>query len=140
MKKLGTVLALSAAGVAVAAACGVAAASAAPKPSPLRPTEIPVGASGNGTTVRAHPGEQVVVTLPSHTDGGFQWTLVNANGLELVSHTHLPGVPGRIGSSGPDIFTFTVEKPVRDHLKLVDERGWKGGGTLGSFELTVTTS
>jgi predicted secreted protein len=129
------VLAVSLAAVAMTA-CGTASAAQRHEPT----ASITVGQAANGHTVRAGSGTDVVVRLPASRDGGYLWTVTRTGGLDLVSHRYLAPASKAPGASGEDMFVFADRTNGHHHLTLSDSRPWKGGGTAGTFNLTVVTS
>jgi predicted secreted protein len=135
MKKLASLVAVSAVAIA-GAACGTAAASPPPR-HPVPATEAHLDYAMKGHMVRASRGERVVVSLPSYADGGYEWLLTRADGLKFIGRQYIKPASDLPGATGTDVFVFSAGKPGRDRISLVDERPWKGGGVAERFGVTV---
>jgi hypothetical protein len=91
---------------------------------PLVRPQITADDAANGTTVTGVAGEDVVVTLVDHGDGGFRWSVEEQSAFGLGVETHVPGRPHVLGDFGKDVFTFSTAGFAAGtyEVDLIDQR------------------
>jgi predicted secreted protein len=117
----------------------LAAACAAPT-GEANENQLVVTEAQNGQALKAAAGQDVLVSLTDHGDGGYQWVLVSAGGLGGGAQSHVTG-SNQAGDFGTDEFTFTTAGlPEGSYtIKLVDERSWNHS-TDAPFSVTVNVA
>lgn len=92
----------------------------------------------NGRALSAKTGEEVVLSLTDHGDGGFQWSVDSAGGLGGGTMSHVDG-SGQPGDFGTNDFTFTTAglAPGSYTIRMVDQQSWDPS-TAEQFSVTVT--
>lgn len=81
--------------------------------------------------LRMHPGQILVLTLPSNPTTGYRWEVKDAAasvlrslGPEVYSN---PEDAGLVGSAGLSTWRFQATQPGDGHLLLVYKRPWEVG-------------
>lgn len=99
---------------------------------------ITVGPRANGTTLRPHRGDTLVVRLPGNPTTGYRWSVVRMPpSLRGISAMYVPSSPGRLGAGGTYVFRFAVRRGS-GVLRLVYRRPWeRSRPPLRTFTLTV---
>jgi predicted secreted protein len=117
----------------------LAAACAAPT-GEANDNQLVVTEAQNGHALKAAAGQDVIVSLTDHGDGGYQWVLVSAGGLGDGTQSHVTG-SNQAGDFGTDEFTFTTAGlPEGSYtIKLVDERSWDHSTDV-PFSVTVNVA
>jgi predicted secreted protein len=97
----------------VVAAASLAAAAAA--------ATIKVGPKANGTTIRLHQQDVLVVSLPGNATTGFAWRVrsVDRKVLKVVSSRYVPRKSGgKVGTGGTFVFRLSALAPGQTALRL----------------------
>ena len=79
-------------------------------PGPASANDATALDADNGGSIVASLGQNIVIKLASHSDGGYQWTLKNSGGLDLSNYTHDTSAcaPVTLGCSGLEVFNFST--------------------------------
>jgi predicted secreted protein len=103
-------------------------------------TIVKVGPRANGTSMRLHERDLLVVSLPGNATTGFAWRVrsVDRKVLELLSSKYVPRKSGgKVGTGGTYVFRFMAVAAGKTTLKL----GYvQAGGTTAAktYQLTIT--
>lgn len=99
------------------------------------------GPSANGSTVRAHAGDALVVRLPGNPTTGYRWSVVRLPAsLRLVRAAYHPPAQRRLGQGGTYVFRFAV-RFGHGTIRLGYSRPWETTKPpLRTFTLTVRAS
>lgn len=113
-------------------------AGARPLASAAAAATVTVGPAANGTTVRLHVGDRLVVRLPGNPTTGYRWSALRVPApLRLLSSVYVPSQPKRLGQGGTYVFRFAAGRGSGT-LKLVYRRPWETKKPpLRTFTLTV---
>lgn len=105
---------------------------------------VELGPKANGTTVRVHVGDRLVLRLPANASTGYSWSLTarGAPTLHLDSARYVaPAKPGLVGAPGAFVARFTAGAAGRARLTLVYIRHTRPATPPGSrFAATVVVS
>lgn len=107
-------------------------------PGPAAAATITVGPAANGTTIRLHAADTLVVRLPGNPTTGYRWSASRVpQALRLRTSTYVPALPKRLGQGGTFVFRFAV-RPGSGTLRLIYRRPWETNkAPLRTFSLTV---
>jgi inhibitor of cysteine peptidase len=97
----------------------------------------------SGTTLRAAPGEEVLVELAENPTTGYVWHHVDpdGSGLVLVSSDFDPPNAAAVGAGGVRRLRFRVSGAGRRALVLVLKRPWESGGSeVGNWRVDLDVS
>jgi inhibitor of cysteine peptidase len=99
---------------------------------------VTVGPAANGTTVRLHVSDRLVVRLPGNPTTGYRWSALRVPApLHVLSSVYVPSQPKRLGQGGTYVFRFAAGRGSGT-LKLVYRRPWETKTPpLRTFTLTV---
>ena len=99
---------------------------------------ITIGPAANGTTIRLHPGDTLVVRLPGNPTTGYRWSASRVPVvLRRLSSTYVPTLPKRLGQGGTFVFRFAAERGSGT-LRLIYRRPWETNkAPLRTFTVTV---
>jgi predicted secreted protein len=101
---------------------------------------IELGADANGSTVAAHPGDELVVRLSENASSGYQWQLDPLPPwLGLAVDAVEPPASMLPGAGGVRILRITVDGPGDATVTLSQRRPWEPATipALGQFAVTV---
>ncbi len=91
--------------------------------APASAGTIRVGIAANGKTVRAHPGDVIVVTLASNASTGYSWEVAALDlrvarvaGAEYVAPPQ--SNPPKVGAPGNYVLTLRVRAEGKTALRL----------------------
>lgn len=102
---------------------------------------VNVGPAANGSQRRLHPGDVLVVRLPSNPSTGYSWKVRSGTRTVLVvaSRTYLPPKDERLGAPGKAVLRFRAVTAGKTVLRLAYVRSWeKGVVPARTFTLRVT--
>src|SRR5690242_13406820 len=87
---------------------------------------VELDGSFDGRTVRAAPGDVLVVRLAENRTAGYRWRVVEAGApvCRLVEDAYEPGGPG-LGAAGSRRHAFEVAAPGAARIVLAYGRGWE---------------
>lgn len=85
---------------------------------------VNIGPGANGTTIRVHTGDRLVVTLPANASTGYSWSVVSKRTpvVRLVSARYVAPKTALLGAPGRFVARFTVRTAGRTTLRLAYAR------------------
>src|SRR5512146_1606293 len=97
-------------------ACGLAA--------PAFAAVVPIGQRANGTTVRVHVGDTLVIRLSANASTGYAWRFTSAGApvLRVVSSRYVPAKSKLVGAPGTFVARVAVRTVGRRTLALAYRR------------------
>ena len=102
-------------------------------------SEIDVGHSDDGSTIRADVGDLIVLRLGENPTTGYSWGMTLSQGLRLVNDEFVADeAPGDVvGSGGVHEWRIEVLEAGTQTVEGGYRRPWEPGSETGSFSLTV---
>jgi predicted secreted protein len=105
-------------------------------------TIVKVGPRANGSSVRVHQRDLLIVSLPGNATTGYAWRVraVDRKVLELLSSKYVPRKSGgKVGTGGTYVFRFMGVAAGKTGLKLAYVQGGNPHPAR-TYRLTVTVA
>jgi inhibitor of cysteine peptidase len=97
----------------------------------------------NGTTVRARPGDRIVIRLPENPTTGYRWSsdATDDRVISLRSTEYTPPTGGGVGGSGSVTLVFEARATGEGSIRLKRWRDWEGEASVRErFAVTVSVT
>jgi predicted secreted protein len=94
----------------------------------------------NGRSFVLRPGDEIMISLPEHFSGGYQWVLADPEVqiLPLLNVDESKSTSDAPGAVGIKTFLFKAKETGNRHVQLKHLRRWEGDdSTIERFDLDV---